>query len=99
MYTTEDLKSLGEYLKKVAAELLTKDPEDEKNKEDSHNLMTILRQLEAIRFNPLLFKSILKTYKVDYALMEEPLKKVPLHINDSGIISKTIVQWRCTNNK
>ena len=96
MYTTEDLKNLGEYMKKVAAETIKQEPP---NEEDFHILMEVFRQLEAIRFNPLLFKSILKTYKVGYALMEEPLKKIPLHINDSGIISKTIVQWRCSNNK
>jgi len=97
MYTTEDLKSLGEYLKKVAEEKVIK--EEENAKVDYQLLMSIVRQFEAIRYNPLLFKSILKQYVVDYALMEAPLNKIPLHINDSGIVSKTIVQWRCSNNK
>lgn len=97
MYTTEDLKSLAEYVKKVAEErVLTK---EENAKEDYQNLMTIVRQLEAIRYNHLLFKSILKKYKVDYALMDAPLNNIPLHINDAGIISKTLVQWRCSNKK
>ena len=95
MYSTDDLKNLGDFIRLTADEALKKEPPE---KEDSQALMTFYRQLEAIRFNPLLFKSLLKNYEVDYALMDEPLKKVALHINDAGIISKTLVQWRCTNN-
>lgn len=94
MYSTEDLRSLGDFLRLTANDALKKDPPEQ---QDSEDLMVFYRQLEAIRFNPLLFKSILKTYQVNYSLMEEPLKKVALHINDAGIISKTLVQWRCTN--
>jgi hypothetical protein len=94
MYSTDDLKNLGDFLKLTAEEAKKKDPPQQQDFED---LMTFYRQLEAIRFNPLIFKTILNSYEVNYSLMEEPLKKVALHINDAGIISKTIVQWRCTN--
>ena len=94
MYSTDDLKNLGEFIKLTAQEALKKEPPEQQNSQD---LMTFYRQLEAIRFNPLIFKTILKSYEVSYSLMEEPLKKVALHINDAGIISKTLVQWRCTN--
>lgn len=96
MYSTDDLKNLGEYLRLIADEALKKEPPE---KEDNRVLMAFYRQLEAIRFNPLLFKSLLKNYEVDYALMDEPLRRVALHINDAGILSKTLVQWRCTNKK
>jgi hypothetical protein len=95
MYSTDDLKNLGDFIRLTADDLKKKDPPET---EDNQTLMTFYRQLEAIRFNSLLFKSLLKNYEVDYALMNEPLKKVALHINDAGIISKTLVQWRCTNN-
>jgi len=94
MYSTDDLKNLGEFIRLTAKEALKKEPPEQ---QDSQDLMTFYRQLEAIRFNPLLFKTILKNYEVSYSLMEEPLKKVALHINDAGIISKVLVQWRCTN--
>jgi hypothetical protein len=94
MYTKEDLQSLGEFLRLIADEALKQEPP---NEEDSQDLMEILRQLEAIRYNPLLFQDVLESYEVDYALMVEPLDQVALHINDAGIISKTLVQWRCTN--
>lgn len=81
-------------MKLTAKGALKKEPPQQ---EESQDLMTFYRQLEAIRFNPLIFKTILKKYEVNYSLMEEPLKKVALHINDAGIISKTLVQWRCTN--
>jgi len=95
MYSTDDLKNLGDFIRLTANDLKKKDPPET---EDNQTLMTFYRQLEAIRFNPLLFKSLLKSYEVDYALMDEPLKKVALHINDAGVISRTLVQWRCTNN-
>jgi hypothetical protein len=95
MYTKEDLQSLGDFFRLIAKEALKKEPP---NEEDSQNLLEVLRQLEAIRFNPLLFQDVLESYEVNYALMEEPLDLIALHINDAGIISKTIVQWRCTNN-
>ena len=94
MYSTDDLKNLGEFVRLTAQEALKKEPPEQ---QDSQDLMVFYRQLEASRFNPLLFKTILKNYEVNYSLMEEPLKKVALHINDAGIISKTLVQWRCTN--
>jgi hypothetical protein len=94
MYSTDDLRNLGEFVKTSAAEAKKKDPPET---EDSQALMTFYRQLEAIRFNPLLFKTLLKDYEVEYSLMDEPLKKVALHINDAGIISRVLVQWRCTN--
>ena len=94
MYNSDDLKSLGEFTRLTAEEALKKEPPEEENHQE---LMVFYRQLEAIRFNPLLFESLMEEYDVNYSLMEKPLEDVALHINDAGIISKTIVQWRCTN--
>lgn len=93
-YSSENLKSLGDFVKETALNAIKETRPNDKN---YTLLMEFYGQLEAIRFNPLLFKSILSNYDVDFSSMVEPLKKVALHINDSGIISKTIVQWRCTN--
>lgn len=95
MYTEEDLKSISDFLRLTAQEALKVEPP---NQEDFESLMKLVRQLEAIRFNPILFESILEEYEVNYSLMEEPLENVPLHINDAGIISKTLIKWRCTNS-
>jgi len=95
MYTEEDLKSISDFLRLTAQEALKVEPPNQK---DFESLMKLVRQLEAIRFNPILFESILEEYEVNYSLMEEPLENVPLHINDAGIISKTLIRWRCTNS-
>ena len=96
MYTTEDITSIAEYARLVAKEALKKEPPET---DDNQTLMELVRQLEVIRYNPLIFRSLLDRYEVGYSLMEEPLNRVALHINDAGILSKTLVQWRCTNNK
>lgn len=96
MYTTEDITSIAEYARLVAKEALKKEPPES---DDNQTLMEFVRQLEVIRYNPLIFRTLLDRYEVGYSLMEEPLNRVALHINDAGILSKTLVQWRCTNNK
>ena len=95
MYSTSDIKNLAEFSRQIADEALKKEPVEEENFE---LLMGFVRQLEAIRFNPRLFQDILESYEANFSLMEEPLDRVALHINDAGILSKTLVQWRCTNN-
>lgn len=95
-YTSDDLKQLGTFLRTSADEALKKEPPEDQVHQD---LMEVMRQLEAIRYNPLLFKSLLKRYDVSFSLMEEPLKKVALHINDAGAVSKALIQWRLTNGK
>jgi hypothetical protein len=94
MYTTEDLKSLSDFLKLTAKEALKEEPSRE---EDHHEIMAVVRQLEALRFNPLLFQSLLEGYDLPFSLMEDSLDQVALHINDAGVLSKALVQWRCTN--
>jgi|WetSurMetagenome_2_1015567.scaffolds.fasta_scaffold613451_1 hypothetical protein len=93
-YTSDDLKSLSEYMKLCSFELVKKKAEDEKNEDKSIELLQVARQLEALRFNPLLFESLLDEYEVPYSILEESLDTVALHIND---ISKAIVEWRLTN--
>jgi hypothetical protein len=93
-FTSDDLKNLVTYIRKVSKEALSKEPPDE---EKNQTLMTFVRQIEAIRFNPLLFKTLLNNFKVDYTLMKEPLNRLPLHINDAGVLSKVLVEWRLSN--
>ena len=93
-YTKDDLKNLSDYLRVTANEALKQEPP---NQEENQTLMEVVRQMEAIRYSPLLFESILEDYEVNFSVMEVPLEEVPLHINDSGIISRAIVKWRCTN--
>lgn len=87
MFNNEDLKSLADFLKLSSFELIKKKDEDPENENRSVEILQVARQLEVIRYNPLLFQSIL----------EEPLETVALHINDAGALSKAIVEWRCSN--
>jgi hypothetical protein len=93
MYNEDDLKDLAAHLKEQARERIKQEPPDE----DGYNeLVAVARQLEVIRFNPLLFQKILKNYDVEYDLLSRPIKEVPLHINDAGLLSNVLVRWRCS---
>ena len=95
MYTEEDLRNLSDFIKATAKEALKgESPDRDKHQE----LMTLVRQMEAISWNPLIFKSILEDYDVAYSLMNKPLDQVPLHINDSEHVAHVLIQWRLTNN-
>jgi hypothetical protein len=93
MYNEGDLKDLAAHLKEQAAERMKLEPPDE---EGYNELVTVARQLEVIRFNPLVFQKILRDYDVEYDLLSRPLKEVPLHIHDAGLLSNVLVRWRCT---
>lgn len=65
--------------------------------EDYQVIMDLVKQIEVIRYNPLIFQSILEEYDLPYSLMEDPLEMIALRINDAGILSKALIQWRLTN--
>jgi hypothetical protein len=96
MFSENDLRNLAKHIKEQATEYANKPDHDD---EVLQNLIAFRRQLEAIRYSPLLFQGLLETYEVDYALMEEPLEQLPLHINDAGLLSKILVKWRLTEGK
>jgi hypothetical protein len=96
MLTSDDLKSLRTYLKQAADEALAIEPPDS---EGAERLIKISRQIEVIRYNPLIFQDIIEEYDVDYAVvMEKPVDDLPMYINEAGILSKTLVKWRLSNN-
>lgn len=97
MFNNEDLKSLADFLKLSSFELIKKKDEDPENENRSVEILQVARQLEVIRYNPLLFQTILEEYDVPFQILEEPLETVALHINDAGALSKAIVEWRCSN--
>lgn len=65
--------------------------------EDYLIIMDLVKQIEVLYYNPLIFQSILEEYDLPYSLMEEPLDMIALRINDAGILSKALIQWRLTN--
>lgn len=95
MFKEKDLKDLAAHLRDQSKELLKKEAPDS---EGAEQLKKLSRQLEAIRYNGMLFQSILENYDVDYDLMVEPLERLPLRISDAGVLSKVLVKWRLSNN-
>jgi hypothetical protein len=71
--------------------------EDDGPDEDYLTIMDLVKQIEVIYYNPLIFQSILEEYDLPYSLMEDPLEMIALRINDAGALSKALIQWRLTN--
>jgi len=93
MFSESNLRDLAAHVKEQASEYAEKEDHDD---EILQNLIAFRRQLEVIRYSPMLFESILETYDVDYNLMGISLEELPLHINDAGMLSNIIVRWRLT---
>lgn len=97
MYEEEHIKSLHTYLKECI--------EDERKKKDAlpdavngiNRLLDLQRAIEAIRFNPLLFNDMFERYDLG-DILTYPLEDLPLHLNDVGLLSQVLVEWRCSNN-
>lgn len=112
MYSEEQLKDLTLYLRERAKELIKKTTEthdigaginaqitteEEPTDDDYLTIMDLVKQIEVLYYNPLIFQSILEEYDLPYSLMEDPLDMIALRINDAGILSKALIQWRLTN--
>lgn len=95
-YTQEDLKNLVKYLEERVQE-------EKKDKDADHTKLEpvtkLVKQIQAIRYNPLLFSDICKYYEVDYLLMGCPTEELPLHINDKGYLSQILIKWRLSHAK
>ena len=89
-YTREDLKNLSDFLGGELEAL----PADGSKMNEWTPLRKFQKQLDAIRYNPLLFQSILEEYDVDFKVMEVPTEELVLHINHGGIVTKAICRWR-----
>lgn len=90
MYEEKHIRTLHKYLKEKISE---------ENKKESHDseavdrLLNLQRAIEAIYFNPLLFNDMFEQYDLG-DILSYPLEDLPLHINDQGMISETLVKWR-----
>jgi len=97
-YTREDLKDLSNFLGGEIAAL----PGDgkhyslpfEDSKTDFEYLRNFQKQLDVIKYNPLLFQTILEEYEVDFKVMDCPTDELVLHINHGGVVTKAICRWR-----
>lgn len=108
MYTEDDLRSLAKYLKERVRDLEKESAEVSTGKTipqiattsvpdmdvAAATLEATAKQLQAIRYNPLLLESILEEYDVPYEILEVPLEDLPLHINDPKPLSQAICKWR-----
>jgi hypothetical protein len=61
---------------------------------DSERLVAAARQLEALRYNPMMVEALLEEYEVPMQVLEVSLLELPLHVNDPRVLSQTIVKWR-----
>jgi len=96
MFSQDDLRDLGTYLKEFLADQYSKEEEDKKpDEEEMHVISSFRRQLEALRYNPLLVTDLFEQYDLPSKCIGAPLEEVPLHINDSDLLSQAIVRWRC----
>lgn len=84
-----DLRELGEHLNQVL-----ESPPQEASEEDKDEVRKLRRLLQAIYYNPLIFRDSMKEYDCSEILDDMPLDELPLHINDHGFLSKILVQWR-----
>lgn len=107
MFSSDDLRDLTRYLKERADDLRKKESigtvktsvgsfgiTSVTPTEESHQLVALARQVEALRYNPMLFADLLEQYDVEAGPMDQPLDQLPLHINDCGVISQAVVRWR-----
>ncbi|TRZ51283.1 MAG: hypothetical protein D4S01_05060 [Dehalococcoidia bacterium] len=94
-YSEQDLRELRNHLKISVAEEKKKEtgaaPEEE-----LQSLSALSRLLEAIRYNPLLFKDVAEgqVEGVSFLMCSCEIHDLPLHINDHGYLSKVLVTWR-----
>ena len=109
MFSETDLRDLGAFIRK-SAEVIEKENKDKmggltipqialgtnvpEKEDDAAQLNILARQLEAIRYNPLLLLDILEEYDVPFSVLEIPLEELPMHINNQGILTKVICEWR-----
>ena len=63
-------------------------------KTDSEILIAAARQLEVLRYDPMMVEALLGEYEVPLQVLEVPLDELPLHINDEGILTQTLAKWR-----
>jgi len=83
-YTKEQLKNLYDFLREKAKEV---------SEEEAQPIVDFYKQLQAIRYSPLIFKSICKKY-INYEMMSCPLKKTLTHINDKEFLNQLLIRWR-----
>jgi hypothetical protein len=88
-YTKEDLKGLSNFLGGEIEAL----PEVTV-KADRDALRSLQKQLDVIKYSPLLLQSMLEMYDVDYVVLECPIDEMVLHMNHGGVVVKAICKWR-----
>lgn len=89
--TEEDLKELCKHIEKELPEI-----EDGALEVD---LTSLKRQIEVIRYNPLVFESILEQYDVNYDILGTPMEDVPKYVADDRPLVKYLMKWRCERGK
>lgn len=99
MFKDEDLKDLYKYLKDKIESIRKMEEKEEEDIEIKESCEKLMRQIEVIRYNPLVFKSILSKYKIDSGILEAPLKQLPLLISNKDPMSKVLIKWRFSKPK
>ena len=57
------------------------------------------RQLEVLKYEPMMVEALLEEYEVPFNVIEVPLEDLPLHMNDEGIITEVLCKWRFQRGK
>jgi len=97
-YTDEDLKDFVKYSTEHLAGL-KKDENIEVKPEDEKALKDFTKIIVSMYYNPMLFESFVNGHSAHDYIMGKDLSKLPLHMNDAGLVSQVIVKWRLQRNK
>jgi len=107
MFSQDDYRTLSKYLKERAADLKKEEKENNSGtgmnlgglvpeatnpeRTNSDRLIAAARQLEVLRYDPMMVEALLEEYEVPMQALED----LPAHINDDDeILTQTIVRWR-----
>ena len=94
-YTEEDLRDFVKYAKEYCSNLKKEDVENE----ELQKLEELVRILMSMYFNPMVFESYIQGHTSRDYLLSKDLEKLPLFMNEEGLVSTVIVKWRLQRNK
>ena len=95
MYTEEDLRDFVSY----ANGYLSKQNRKDLDAGECKSLNDLINIIVTLRYNAMVFETYIDSMSAKDYLLNRDLESLPLHINDSGLLSSVIIKWRLNRNK
>ena len=92
MFSKDELKSLASFVQNTYKDNKMDGPEEE-----VEACRKFWRQLEVIRYEPMLFEDICNEYNLDVGILTDERDNLPLRIADKGLLSNALVRWRLSS--